>query len=386
MQEDPIKLRLKFAAKNDGIDYAAAITQIECRHKFSRKLCNTLSDSKYFFFPSKLAGEQATSDRLAEFHYGLVVPDKPLADFTSGLGIDLFHCSLKVSECLGIEFEQAKADALKYNIDVLGYKNIEIICNDCRKFAEMTDRHFSTIFIDPARRATDGSRLFRLKDCEPNVVEMLPRLSQICDRLIIKMSPMLDISHTIEELGGCTEVISLGTPTECKELTAVIDFDNSSLQPTIKAVTLGDNWENIFSFKSEDELNVPTPIQSMPKEGDFLYEPFPAVMKLSAHKLLAEQCNVNMFHYNTRLYHSSILQDFPGETFIIDRIIDYASKNIKRLSLDYPQINVAVRNFGISAEALRKKLGVKDGGSRRLFGITVADGSKKMLIVRNLVS
>lgn len=384
LHDDPVKLRLKYNKKNGDIDYAAAITQIECRNKFAHKLHDTLSRSMRFYFPSRLAGEQSTSDRLAEYHRKLIIRDKPIADFTSGLGIDLFHCSAETSECIGIELDEAKADALRYNIDVLDLKNIEVICADCRKFAKTTSRRFGTIFIDPARRAADGSRVFSLADCEPNVIEMLPRLSEICDRLIIKMSPMLDISHTIEALHGCTEIIALGTPTECKELIAVMDFNVTATSPVIKAVTLGRDWESIFSYTSEEENEASMPEQSMPREGDYLFEPFPAVMKLSAQKLLAARYEVKMFHFNTRLYHSHHDDVFPGEHFKIERIIDYASKNIKRLSKEYPQINVAVRNFGMTADALRKKLGVKDGGSLRLIGLTAPDCSKKMLIASPL--
>ena len=65
ISDRPDALRLAVHGRSDGIDYEAAITQIECRRKFAAKLQQTLAAFPRFYFPSVLAGEQATSDLLA---------------------------------------------------------------------------------------------------------------------------------------------------------------------------------------------------------------------------------------------------------------------------------------------------------------------------------
>lgn len=381
--DDTNRLRLKYGRSSGGFDYDSAILQIECRKRFNKKLSQTLAADPHFYFPSKLSGEQSTSDRLADFHSGLVLPDEPMADLTSGLGIDVMHCSRSCSDVTAVERDHVIADALRYNAPNLGCDNITVICGDCRDFiSSYKGPKFGTIFIDPARRAQDGSRVYALADCEPDVVAMLDEFSHKCRRLVIKMSPMLDISHTLNELKGCKRIIALGNTTECKELIAVKDFDGVPCETVIEAVTLCDDSMNSFSFTHSEEMDAKSRPSDNPKPGDYLYEPYPSTMKIGAQKLLAERFDLSTFHPNTRLFHSpNVNKDFPGEIFRIERVIEYASKNIKRIKSEYPFISVSAKNFGVSADALRKQLGVRDGGNKRLIALTDSRGNHQMLIV-----
>ena len=76
--------------------------------------------------------------------------------------------------------------------------------------------------------------------------------------------------------------------------------------------------------------------------------------------------------------------NFPGDVFRIDAVLDFSSKILKRFKRDYPQINVGARNFGMTAEDLRKKLGVKDGGSKRLMGVTDINNQRIMIVLSPL--
>ena len=140
-----------------------------------------------------------------------------------------------------------------------------------------------------------------------------------------------------------------------------------------------------FSYTLEEEQQAAMPPCSVPRENDYLYEPYPAMMKAGALKLIANRYGLNIFHPNTRLYHSpSVAEGFPGEIFRIERVIDFASKPIKRLHRDYPAISITPRNFGMTADALRRKLGVRDGGDKRLFALTDLSGHRLMLITSKL--
>lgn len=385
MNDNPIKLRLKYAAVNDGFDYDAAITQIECRRRFSKKLAETLSNTPKFYFPNKLSGEQSTSDRLAGFHT-MLIKGKTMIDLTAGLGIDALHCSRMCDSMTAIERSQELADALIYNARQTGCENITVICDDCRDIIKGSDKIYDTIFIDPARRATDGSRVFSLNDCEPDVTAMLPELEHICKRLVVKMSPMLDISHTIGALKGCKKVISLGNITECKELIAVKDFDGKDNEQTlIEAVTLMEGKTISFSYTNDEENIAKTPTYSLCVAGDYFYEPYPSVMKTGASKLLANRYGLDAFHPNSRLYHSQkLVEDFPGTVFKIEKVIDFSSKFLKRFKNEYPKINIATRNFGMNAEELKKKLGVKDGGEKRLMGLCDNNNLRKLIVLNKI--
>ncbi|MDE5567329.1 MAG: class I SAM-dependent methyltransferase [Muribaculaceae bacterium] len=382
MNDNPIKLRLKYAAAKDGFDYDEAITQIECRRRFGKKIAETLSSTPKFYFPNKLSGEQSTSDRLAEFHTSLI-KGKTMIDLTAGLGIDVLHCSRICDSATAIERSQKLTDALVYNSAQAGCGNITVICGDCRDIIKGSDIIYDTVFIDPARRATDGGRVFSLNDCEPDVTAMLTELERMCKRLVVKMSPMLDISHTIGILKGCIRVITLGNTTECKELIAVKDFDEKDNEPAvIDAVTLVDGKIISFSYTNEEEHIAATPTYSLCASGEYFYEPYPSVMKTGASKLLANRYGLDAFHPNSRLYHSqNLVEDFPGTVFKIEKVIDFSSKFLKRFKNEYPKINIATRNFGMGAEELKKKLGVKDGGEKRLMGLCDNNNARKLIVL-----
>ncbi|MBD5234505.1 MAG: hypothetical protein HDS65_10075 [Bacteroidales bacterium] len=382
----PAALRLKYGRKTEPIDYPAAITQIECRRKFGKKLAETLAAYPQFYFPSVLAGEQSTSDALARFHASYVAEGLPMVDLTSGLGIDALHAASRASKVTAVERDSDKTDALRRNAQGLDVHNLEAVNGDCIEFIDRAlaaGEHYTTVFIDPARRAGDGSRVFALADCEPDVTALMPRLASLCDLLIIKASPMLDISHTIEALSPApVSVMAVGTPTECKELLVIVDFKAEPRETLVEAVTVSGDAATTFAFTREQEKDAPdAPALDAPAEGDYICEPSPALMKSGAFKLLAVRYGLKRFDRNTRVLASDKpVEGFPGQLYKIVKVLPYASRVLKRFAREYPAVNVAVRNFGMSADALRSKLGVRDGGTLRLYGITDARGEKLLLL------
>lgn len=188
---------------------------------------------------------------------------------------------------------------------------------------------------------------------------------------------MLDITQTLRELPLTTDLYVVGTTTECKELVADIKFGGKPAEAKINVKT--PDYE--FSFTPSEEVEAKARYEK-PTAGGYLYEPGATLMKAAPYRLLSQQFDVAKLHPNTHLYYSSeIVDSFPAEAWQIERIADFSSGELKRLSREYPQINVAVRNFDYTADWLRKKLKVKDGGSLRLIATTLCDGSKAMLIL-----
>lgn len=383
--DDPAALRLKYAGAGSPFDLKFAITQVECRRKFGKKLADTLAADPRFIFPDRLVCEQSTSDRLAAYHSGLVADGSTLVDLTAGLGIDAFHCARRCSRVVAVEIDPERAHILALNANSLGHHcDFEVVCDDCRSFVDSSVDVFDNAFIDPARRDCNGQRVFALSDCTPDVTAMLPALSSLCRTLIVKMSPMLDITHTVKALGSCSRIIALGDRRECKELIAVKNFSTDvASEPVIESVTLVGDGQTVFSFTPSEEEACPASVGSSVVEGDYLYEPYPSMMKAGAPKLLVARYGLTTFHNNTRLYHSpEQIDGFPGEVFKVQRVIAYSSGNIKRFRREYPAISVATRNFGMSADALRAKLGVRDGGDLRLIALTDHNGNRQMLVVK----
>lgn len=370
----PSELRLKYSRRKDGKDYSLAITQIECRQRFGRKLADTLAADPDFIFPSVLSGEQSSGDAAASFHTETAQrlthnPHPTAIDLTSGLGIDVLHLARAGFKVTAVEREPDIAEALRHNSR---RRDVTVICDDCRNVAAQlsTDAErqpYDIVFIDPARRSDSGGRLFSLADCHPDVVEMLPTLLVTGRHVIVKASPMLDITETGRQLHP-EHIYVLGTATECKELVAVVGQEKCD-HPVITAVSLGEQRQE-FSYRPEEDKALPLPNLAIPESGAYICDPAPALLKAGAIRSVAARYGLQMFDYNARLYYSTQEPtDFPGRVRRITEVVPYTSSNIKRLRQRYPQINVTARNFNINAEQLSAKLKVKTGGELRLYAV-----------------
>ncbi|MBD5375414.1 MAG: methyltransferase domain-containing protein [Bacteroides sp.] len=374
---DTTKLRLKH---HGNPEMELAITQIECRRKTSVKLADTLRCER-FLFPNLLSAEQATSDRLAEFHASLIEPGSSVLDMTCGLGIDAFHCARRAASVTAIDLNPEVAEAMSHNAGALGISNIQTLCADSTQWIAETRRRFDTIFIDPARRGSNGERVFALSQCRPDVVGLLPQMAGIARRAIIKASPMLDVSRTVAELRCVEAVYLIGTPTECKELTAVIDFNlPDNHRPTIHAVTVG---HPTVTFTTAEESATKVEPQ-MPAKGMVLYEPFPSVLKSGAFSIFAHRYSLSPLHHHTHLYLSDKIDEgVPARCYRILEALPFSRQGIRELG-ELRQANTSVRNFIITAPQLSKKLKLRDGGPFHLFGVKAANDTYMMLLLSPL--
>lgn len=369
--EDPSRLRLKYGAAR-----TLEILQIESRHKHRTKLAGALERRPDLLFPTSLAGEQASSWALAEWHTGLVKQGSNVVDLTAGLGIDLLAMEARECRLTAVELDPEVADALRYN-----FPGADIVCGDCRDFttrALADRRHFDAIFIDPARRGEHGKRVYALDQCSPDVVAMMPDLLRLAPRVIVKASPMLDISHTLKSLPSCHHIYATGTPTECKELVAVCAATSDPPDVPVTAVTIGSGE---LTFTRAEEAAAPE-VYGVPAEGDYVFSPYPAVMKAAPYKLLCSLYAVRRLGPNTALWTATEPRDgFPGRTYRVTEVLPYASRHIKRFAARHPAVGVTTRNFDIDATGLRHKLGLRgDSDTERLFAVK-GPGARPLLIL-----
>lgn len=376
--DDTTKLRLSCRKKDDATIYDFAIMQIECRKKVAKKLHTTLQ-SQNFIFPTPLSAEQCTSDDLAEFHSSLINNGENVLDMTAGLGVDAFHLAQKATQVIAIDINKDVAQALSINANALGITNVTGINADSIEYLKSSTTHFNTIFIDPARRGDGGKRLFALADCQPNVVEHLELIKQHCDKLIVKVSPMLDATQVLRELPETTELYAIGTRQECKELVVVLDFKSPTSTPILHCITLSE-CENRFSFTRHEEAVAKSTFENI-NTAIYLYEPHPCVMKMQPFNILSHKYNTSKLHPHTHIYSSkNYIPEFPGDCYKIEHIYPFSSRIIKEVAKDYPRANIAVRNFILSAEELRKRLKIKDDNKYRLYGVSIANGDRLLIV------
>lgn len=389
IHDNPKALRLKYHNRDaDGdIDYPLAITQIECRGKFGSKLRETLRQDPEFVFANELAGEQSTSDALAGFHATLAADARHITDMTCGLGIDAMHLAAGGAEVTAIDCQEPLIKALKFNCSNLKIGNLTALCGDSVEMLRSGELNGDVLFIDPARRAADGSRVFSVDQCRPDVTALIPGIRRHFRTLVAKLSPMLDVTLTMRTFAPeLTRICITGTRTECKELVCVADFGAETAEDEcpIDCVTLSDGRTEIFRFTRAEESLSPVPKYATPAVGDVVYELWPAVIKAAPMKTLCARFpGLHKLSANTHIFFSSDkIDDVPAETRTIEAIIPWQSKNLKRLKSLYPVIDIAVRNFGMTAAELQKKLGTRQGGERRLLAVTDSHGSRLLLILK----
>ena len=336
LSDNPFDLKLRWAGKYPWID--EAVMQIDCRRRTAKKLPEELK-CRTFTFPTLLSAEQSTSDSLADFHASLFAGYGDVLDMTCGLGIDTFHIAASGCRVETVEIDSHVASTARYNADVFG-----------------------------------------LSDCRPDIMEALPYIRNIARMLVVKMSPMLDITQTLRDLPGTTSLYVVGTSTECKELVAVVDLKAVDSEESVPSICV---WtpECRFAFTLEEERTAEA-VYAAPKEGGYLFEPYEVAMKAAPWRTLCARFGLSMLHPNSHLYCSDgMAEGFPGDTWRIEKVIPFASSELKRFARQHPVVNVAVRNFGWTADKLREKLRVKDGGDLRLMATTLNDGSKVMLLL-----
>jgi 16S rRNA G966 N2-methylase RsmD len=369
--DDPVALILK-AKQFKNIPIQQAIEQIQSRKKAKSKLPSWYASSQ-LIFPPPLSIEQSSSEQAAKYKATLFKGEN-FVDLTGGMGIDCLFISESFNNGSYVERQLNLVELAKHNFKCLDIHNVEILNEDGESFIKITEKRFDLIYLDPARRGDHQQKVFRVEDCEPNVLALMPILREKGKSILIKMSPLLDIKGAILDLEGVTEVHIVAINNEVKELLFIIDKDSSN-DPLIKCIDLNDDLVN-FQFRYSQEEQARSPLG---KVGNYLYEPNVALLKAGAFKRLATHFGLNKLHVNSHLYTTKqAIFNFPGRSFKVLREIKLNKKALRK-AIPEMKVNITVRNYPVSVEEIRKKTGLKEGGQIYLFATTDIVGKKLLL-------
>lgn len=384
---DDLARLLLGASRYPEIDVPLAVEQIAARRQIRDKLPSWYGNDA-LYFPARIAAEQCSSEQTALYKAGLIGSGITLCDLTGGLGIDTYYFSRRAAAVIYMERFPAYAEAARHNFACLGAGNIRVIEGDSTALFE-TLPEVDLFYIDPARRAEGNRRVFALADCEPDLPRLLPRLLAKAPRVMAKLSPMADLRLTLDLLPGTTAVHILSVRNECKELIFQIEArpaksggeteKETDFSPLITCVNFtAAGKEERYTFTLEEETAAPS--VPAPAPGTYLYEPNASILKAGAFKSIALRMQVAKLHPSSHLYTSDRLAaEFPGRIFRVEEVIPFHGKSIKTLFRALPQANLTVRNFPLSAEELRKRLKLKEGGNTYLFATTLAGGEKVLI-------
>ena len=301
-----------------------------------------------------------------------------MADLTGGFGIDTLFLSNLFETCHYVEPQRQLCDILSHNLKLLQFEHVQIHQTTMEDFIQDMEP-VDFLYLDPSRRNAQGSRVVSLEDCTPNIVQYKDILLQKARKVMLKLSPMLDIKRALAQLPETKEIYVLALNGECKELLLLLDVGvQKPLQYHAVNIWLEGNSmkELCFDFTDEEEQNAIPKFDS--QVGQYLYEPNAAILKAGAFKSLATHFGLNKLHPHTHLYTSdSLIKEFPGRIFRVQNIYSY--KDAKTALKTIQKANVAVRNFPQTADELKKSLKLADGGAVYVFGTTLDNGQKVII-------
>ncbi|MEM5538609.1 class I SAM-dependent methyltransferase [Olleya sp. AS48] len=348
------------------------ITQIESKKKCEKKL-PTWFNTPNIYFPPKLNIEQTSSEVTAQYKSNLI-SGKSIIDITGGFGVDCYYFSKKVDTVIHCDLNVSLSEIVEKNKSKLKVNNITFHANDGLEVLKTIGKKVDWIYIDPSRRNDIKGKVFLLKDCLPNVPENLDMLFQYSKNIMIKTSPILDITSGISELQNVKHIHCVAVNNEVKELLWILEKDFSN-EIEIKTINITNKDTQRFNFTLKNELET-TPTYSQPL--NYLYEPNTAILKSGAFNSIAGIKNIYKLHKHSHLYTSNDLIQFPGRRFKIIKTIAYNKKSYKK-EINLNQANITTRNFSETVAQIRNKFKIKDGGKNYLFFTTILENSKTII-------
>ncbi|MDT0677344.1 class I SAM-dependent methyltransferase [Autumnicola musiva] len=345
--------------------------------KTAEKKLPTWFQTPGILFPPRLNLEQTSSEITAKYKASLVSGEK-LIDITGGFGVDTFHFSKKAEKVQYCEINQELTEISGHNFEVLGADNINTHHTDGLQYLKTSSENFDWIFADPARRDEHGGKVFRLSDCQPDIPANLKLLFERSENILIKTSPLLDLSAGIEELESVAKIHIVAVENEVKELLWLLPKTPSE---EVKVKTINFQKKGNQEFEAVLSTNTAEIEFSFPEK--YLYEPNAAIMKSGSFAALAEVTGTKKLHINSHLFTSEQIKNFPGRCFEIIDTVEFSRKHLKK-SFGGKKANITTRNFPESVAEIRNKLKIKDGGKDYLFFTTNLNEEKIVLLCRKV--
>ena len=384
------------------IDMQLAVNCIESRRKLKGKV-NEWHDNPSLIFPVRLSAEQCSSSATAQYKASLADRimaggEWKIADLTGGLGVDSWFFAQKAEKVLYNEMQTVLCDSSRHNFKALGADNIEVSnaavgnsADEISPSALLGDFRPDIIYMDPARRGEGGRKVFLIEECTPDILTLKDELFTISRHILVKLSPMADISMACGRLGPCCrEVHIVATGGECKELLIWMDREWNG-EYSVHAIELPAGYPLSepaqFSFMPSEEQAQPF----IPKDGDnapmYLFEPGKALMKAGAFNLISTRFVIQKLGRSTHYYvfdDPEKIQEIrgSGKIYQIIRCEPLNKRSMKEAGKDFPKAEVTARNIPMDTDTLRKKLGVTSGDDAHIFGLK-SDSLGNLLLCTN---
>ncbi len=347
------------ASKYPEIDIKAASQLISLYQKAKIKLPEHY---KLMAALNKKSYEQCTSERVAEYKSRFMkVEGKEIVNLSGGLGVDDLAFARFASKVESCELDEDIHALASFNKDLYGYTHYQRFFTDGIEFIKQ-HKPVDIIYVDPDRRP-NASRVFKLEDCEPDILSHLNLLMEKGSEVWIKLSPMADITYLERILPNMTKIAVIGWQEEVKEILVCCTKYLSVMRVERYAIRLTPKSDQIF--KQGDTANSAI----FDNEGNYLYEPDNTIIKAGLSEEYAEFLGLSPLGPQTHFYISDkLIDEFQGRVFKVMHRLSYKPKLIteylKRNGID--RADITVRNFRETSSELSARFKIKQTGGNCL--------------------
>ena len=431
--DDVRKLALS-AKRAEGLDLTFALDQIAGRQMARTKLPSWFEmadkalsegadEAHFLVFPPHISMEQCSSEQTAKYKQqvlasvlasisqsatvtehscsGISAKNAHFIDVTGGFGVDFSYLAQGFAEATYVERQEHLCEIAKHNFPLLGLPHANVVCKELESPLELPflKNRETVVFIDPARRDTNGNRTYAIGDCTPNILGFIGDLLQAVAVVMVKLSPMLDWHQTVEDINRASnsgnavkQVHIVSTQNECKELLLVL---SERYESALEVYCANDDEMFVYRPSVSDEASTnhqhPSPITHHPSPNthnltpitQHLFVPNASIMKAGCFTEVEKQYGLKQIGRNSHLFvGGDEVEAFPGRVFIIERVTTMNKKELKAALTGIGNANIATRNFPMSPEQLRKRLKLKDGGDVYLFATTNDAGEHLIYVCR----
>lgn len=374
MKVEELALQRKRFAHLSDEEWRWMLQQVEGRQRTHDKL-PTFAQIEDWWYPVRLSCEQCSSEATARYKAAIIrqLGEKQdiLIDLTGGYGVDTYFLSEQTTQAHYVERNEELCRIAQHNFQIAN-KSIHVHNTSAEDFLAQYPMAGSVssdvkkevvVYLDPARRDAHGGKVFRIEDCEPNVTKILSSLRAISNTILIKFSPMLDITSALQSLGNEWDVHVVALHNEVKEIIFITGNNR------IHAINILHEGNDQFSFTRSEEKSALCAMADCICE--YIYEPNAAIIKAGAFRLVSERYQLHKLDHNTHLYTADLLiEDFPGRVW---KVIAQPIKNQRDIAaLGIQRAAILTRNYPLTPEELRKKFKVQESDSHFLIGARIA--------------
>ena len=350
IERDPVVVALDKRVENAAL----VATQVKYLQRAKHKLPRLYGAG--CIIPPR-AFEQSSSEESACVK---AISGESILDLTCGLGIDTMSFAERFDRVVALERDEVLARVVRYNLELLGIKNVEVVATTAEEYLSRCEEHFDWVFVDPDRRSAEGKKMVRMEDCSPNVLEQMSNIERIASRLGVKLSPLFDVEEA-RRLFPCSEVEVVSISGECKELNVYTKAKKQVLRIVIAGIGA---WEYDF----EATVAQPTMSQLDVDSAKYLIIPDVAVQK--GRVAVAEFSPYAQIWSNNGYAFASALPEgkIPAKVYEIERIERYNPKQLKK-ELKGVGVEILKRDTQLSIDAVRKATSLR-AGSEHMMAIT----------------